>query len=441
MHRHSTKTKGISPLSAKCLLHHERESFTLREKAYKVMEDQGSQAFSLEVSYLLQQTLRSLCSLDNSHWLYAVFWRILPRNYPPPKWDSQGAMLDRTRGNRRNWILVWEDGFCNFMASPRERRENWPTNAVSTSLFPNSHTSTYMEPQNFFKMSHEVYNYGEGLIGKVAADNSHKWIFREQPQDQETASVSPWQTFVDPQPRIWEAQFQSGIQTIALIAVKEGVIQLGSLLKVMEDLNYIAILKKKFSYLHSIPGVLLPHPSTNLQTNTTHPHTCQSHLQNRPAFYPLLSPQPNTNPPKQTFSPNFLSPQTTLIAPSMTSLESLLSKLPSIQMPNPNPNPNPSLNHIPNPNLSHIPNLNNSISSSTLTYYPLDYGLKEQEEEEDQKEWRSMGLSLECNGPGGKLKEKIESDDNCSNQFGGMDFDLAGEGDITEDCASSLLMG
>ena len=37
--------------------------------------------------HLLQQTLRCLCS-DSSEfgdWVYAVFWRILPRNYPPPK--------------------------------------------------------------------------------------------------------------------------------------------------------------------------------------------------------------------------------------------------------------------------------------------------------------------------------------------------------------------
>ncbi|KAJ0638191.1 hypothetical protein HanOQP8_Chr17g0682491 [Helianthus annuus] len=32
-------------------------------------------------------------------------------------------------------------------------------------------------------------------------------------------------------PRTWEAQFQAGIKTIALIAVREGVIQLGSISK------------------------------------------------------------------------------------------------------------------------------------------------------------------------------------------------------------------
>ena len=36
--------------------------------------------------HLLQQTLRCLCSDSSSgDWVYSVFWRILPRNYPPPK--------------------------------------------------------------------------------------------------------------------------------------------------------------------------------------------------------------------------------------------------------------------------------------------------------------------------------------------------------------------
>jgi hypothetical protein len=47
------------------------------------MEEQLS---PLAVTHLLQHTLRSLCGHDDAQqWVYAVFWRILPRNYPPPK--------------------------------------------------------------------------------------------------------------------------------------------------------------------------------------------------------------------------------------------------------------------------------------------------------------------------------------------------------------------
>ncbi|KAK6160159.1 hypothetical protein DH2020_003540 [Rehmannia glutinosa] len=164
---------------------------------------------SLAITHLLQHTLRSLCIHENSQWVYAVFWRILPRNYPPPKWDSQGGVYDRSRGVRRNWILVWEDGFCNFAASTAE------INAGESPVYGNCEYQHYqgLQPELFFKMSHEIYNYGEGLIGKVAADHSHKWIHKE-PNDQEINFLSAWHNSADSHPRTWEAQFQSGIKVI-----------------------------------------------------------------------------------------------------------------------------------------------------------------------------------------------------------------------------------
>ncbi|KAK1290618.1 hypothetical protein QJS10_CPB18g01260 [Acorus calamus] len=149
-------------------------------------------------------------------------------------------------------------------------------------------------------MSHEIYNYGEGLIGKVAADHSHKWIFKE-PNDKEINILSAWHNQPDSHPKAWEAQFQSGIQTIALVAVKEGVVQLGSMNKIMEDLSYVVLLRKKFSYLHSIPGVLLPHPSSS-----SFPFSAETNV-----FHDFSSQQVN-------------------ITPSVSSLEALLSKFPSM---------------------------------------------------------------------------------------------------------------
>ncbi|KAJ0975977.1 hypothetical protein J5N97_017942 [Dioscorea zingiberensis] len=69
-----------------------------------------------------------------------------------------------------------------------------------------------LQPELFFKMSHEIYSYGEGLIGKVAADHSHKWVFKE-PQDHEINFLSAWNNPADSQPRTWEAQFQSGVSS------------------------------------------------------------------------------------------------------------------------------------------------------------------------------------------------------------------------------------
>ncbi|KAL8491980.1 hypothetical protein ACS0TY_023542 [Phlomoides rotata] len=188
---------------------------------------------------LLQHTLRSFCACSDSStpskWVYAVFWKILPRNYPPPKWDHGGTLLDRAKGNKRNWILVWEDGFCDFFGCERAGNE--------------------FGADIFFKLTHEVYNFGEGLVGKVAADNSHKWVFRDSPQETDPSFISSWNVSIDPQPRAWEAQFSSGIETIALISVREGAIQLGSFDKVVEDLNMVLNIQRKFSFIQSIPGI------------------------------------------------------------------------------------------------------------------------------------------------------------------------------------------
>ncbi|XP_068642435.1 protein RICE SALT SENSITIVE 3-like [Aristolochia californica] len=273
----------------------------------------------LAVTHLLQHTLRSLCIHENSQWVYAVFWRILPRNYPPPKWDAPGGAFDRSRGNRRNWILVWEDGFCNFAASSADHAADMDSNhCEGSAVYGNCEFQQLrgLQPELFFKMSHEIYNYGEGLIGKVAADHSHKWIFME-PHDHEINFLSAWHNPADSHPRTWEAQFQSGIQTIALIAVREGVVQLGAVNKVMEDLSYVVLLRKKFSYLESIPGVLLPHPSSSAfpfkidNCSTSDSWTLPAALAGS-AEYHQFGPPPMA------------------ITPSMTSLEALLSKLPSV---------------------------------------------------------------------------------------------------------------
>ncbi|XP_062220257.1 protein RICE SALT SENSITIVE 3-like isoform X2 [Phragmites australis] len=276
----------------------------------------------LAVTHLLQHTLRSLCTHDGSQWVYAVFWRILPRNYPPPKWDLQGGLYDRTRGNRRNWILAWEDGFCNFAASACDHED--AAAAAYTECAAGQEVKG-LQPELFFKMSHDIYNYGEGLIGKVAADHSHKWVFQEA-QEHEINLISSWSNPADSHPRAWEAQFQSGIKTIALVAVREGVVQLGSMKKVVEDLSYVVMLRRKFGYLESIPGVLLPHPSSAAFPAGG----CVGGPADAACSWP-----PGLVPSMELFDPYGQAAAAAAqmhIVPSMSSLETLLSKLPSVDL-------------------------------------------------------------------------------------------------------------
>ncbi|OAE20276.1 hypothetical protein AXG93_4010s1130 [Marchantia polymorpha subsp. ruderalis] len=149
-------------------------------------------------------------------------------------WENEGGVMDRSKGNKRNWILVWEDGFCDFSACTAGREAKPGARYGAHSYHTDDSAEPTMHPELFFKMSHEVYNYGEGLMGKVAADNSHKWVYRE-PLEHEISFLSPWHGSLDPHPRTWEAQFKAGIQTVAVISVREGLVQLGSLKKVLTD--------------------------------------------------------------------------------------------------------------------------------------------------------------------------------------------------------------
>lgn len=79
---------------------------------------------------------------------------------------------------------MWEDGFCNFGASSTGLEMNTSTGvgvghecsgvgsagaaAAASSVHGNSSCEFQqyqgLQPELFFKMSHEIYNYGEGYI-------------------------------------------------------------------------------------------------------------------------------------------------------------------------------------------------------------------------------------------------------------------------------------
>lgn len=70
-------------------------------------------------------------------------------------------------------ILVWEDGFCNFGASSTALEMNSSGGHEScsgaSSVYGNSSCDQFqqyqgLQPELFFKMSHEIYNYGEGYV-------------------------------------------------------------------------------------------------------------------------------------------------------------------------------------------------------------------------------------------------------------------------------------
>ncbi|OMP09740.1 hypothetical protein COLO4_05164 [Corchorus olitorius] len=78
------------------------------------------------------------------------------------------------------------------------------------------------------KMSYHVYSLGEGIVGKVAISGKHQWIFADK---QVNSSCSSFETIV------------------VIAVVPHGVVQLGSLNKVYEDVKLVSHIRDVFSAL------------------------------------------------------------------------------------------------------------------------------------------------------------------------------------------------
>ncbi|XP_042383576.1 protein RICE SALT SENSITIVE 3-like [Zingiber officinale] len=171
----------------------------------------------------LHEALRNVCL--SSDWTYSVFWTIRPR----PR-SRSGNVCKVVGDDNGSLMLMWEDGFCQTSAAGCVDGEDPVRKAFS-------------------KMSIQLYNYGEGLMGKVASDKCHKWVFKE-PSDQCEASItSYWQSSFDALPPEWTDQFASGIQTIAVIQVGHGLLQLGSCKIIAEDLHFVLRMRHMFESL------------------------------------------------------------------------------------------------------------------------------------------------------------------------------------------------
>ncbi|VAH80733.1 unnamed protein product [Triticum turgidum subsp. durum] len=194
----------------------------------------GDHARSKEAAGMmaLHEALRNVCL--NSDWTYSVFWTIRPR---PRCRGGNGCKVGDDNGSL---MLMWEDGFCRpRMAECLEDMEG-------------------EDPvrKAFSKMSIQLYNYGEGLMGKVASDKCHKWVFKE-PSECEPNIANYWQSSFDALPTEWTDQFASGIQTIAVIQAGHGLLQLGSCKIIPEDLHFVLRMRHMFESLGYQSGFFL----------------------------------------------------------------------------------------------------------------------------------------------------------------------------------------
>ncbi|CAH2070041.1 unnamed protein product [Thlaspi arvense] len=175
-------------------------------------------------------------------------------------------------------MLMWEDGFCggggrseDLCREPDIEGEDLVRKAFS-------------------KMSIQLYNYGEGwvmgrLMGKVASDKCHKWVFKE-PSESEPNLANYWQSSFDALPPEWTDQFESGIQTIAVIQAGHGLLQLGSCKIIPEDLHFVLRMRQMFESIGYRSGFYLS----------------QLFASNRTTATPSSSSVPNQQPQSQAYN-------------------------------------------------------------------------------------------------------------------------------------------
>lgn len=196
----------------------------------------------------LRHLLKSLC--NNSCWNYAVLWKLRP-----------GSPM----------ILTWEDGYFDY-PKPRE-----PAQSISENIFcsdggcilsPLSEVSSSIRSSGECRIGLVVadmlnlwYAFGEGAVGKVACSGIHFWVSFS---DILNSEINP--EFVSKCPEEWLFQFESGIRTVLLVPVlPHGVLQLGSMEEVTEDIEIVAQIKHRFDGVHwvgDISGPFTPNEST-----------------------------------------------------------------------------------------------------------------------------------------------------------------------------------
>lgn len=112
------------------------------------------------------------------------------------------------------------------------------------------------------------YALGEGTVGSVASSGNHSWVYLENIFTSNLSSASIYEGPIE-----WLIQYASGIKTILLVPVLPfGVLQLGSLQMVTENLLVVAYIKDSFNVINFVDGdacaSVVPSPFQSLDEQT-----------------------------------------------------------------------------------------------------------------------------------------------------------------------------
>ncbi|GER29704.1 basic helix-loop-helix (bHLH) DNA-bindingsuperfamily protein [Striga asiatica] len=199
-------------------------------------------------------------------------------------------------------MLTWEDAY--YDGNQLEKKLFNPASGSSIEG-PYSHDPLGLAVA---KMSYQVYSLGEGVVGKVAVSGKHSWIFLDELDSFSYEYFDGWQTqfsagikeqrdlrdafqidsslFLISAPSLNQVPLPKGLQnpsilgtfsqkihkrfpvlqTIVVVAVIPlGVVQLGSLHKISEDVKLVDHIKNVFSGLHDS---LLGCTPSSMKSNT-----------------------------------------------------------------------------------------------------------------------------------------------------------------------------
>ncbi|KAL6563693.1 hypothetical protein OROGR_002652 [Orobanche gracilis] len=195
------------------------------------------------MGYLLKEALKTLCGVNQ--WAYAVFWKI----------DSQNPKL-----------LIWEE--CYYEALSCSGLPGFSGNGDLVIDFQDHDSSSSVTAGNLNLRSHipsgdKVYSLvnkmmadsdvkiiGEGLVGRAAFAGNYQWILSENYYRESHPPEVVKEIY---------QQFLAGMQTVAVIPVlPHGVVQLGSYLKIAENVGFVNASVSLVLQLGHIPGILLP---------------------------------------------------------------------------------------------------------------------------------------------------------------------------------------
>ncbi|KAG2308775.1 hypothetical protein Bca52824_028523 [Brassica carinata] len=172
--------------------------------------------------------LRSLCS--NTEWRYAVFWKL---------------------NHRSRMVLTLEDAYYD-----NHGHNNSPGVQGCGVIPKDMHGAHDSLGLAVAKMAYHVYSLGEGIVGHVALSGGHQWVFPENYGNCHSAAEFH---------NVWESQISAGVKTILVVAVGPcGVVQLGSLLKVDEDVTLVNHIRHMFL---ALKDPMADHAASLMQCN------------------------------------------------------------------------------------------------------------------------------------------------------------------------------